>query len=395
MQERKEGRVKETDHCICRAIAAARMGAWDWNVSDNVLYWDDGMASLYGMKRTSFPRTMEAWQALLHDDDLAKVRDALAAAMRGEREFDTEFRVTGAGGTVRVIKADGLVFRDGAGSAIRMIGLNRDITEQRWIEHEIMTMNEQLEYRIAERTAQLEQTNKNLREEIDDRMRIEETLKHYTAELRSFSSQLMATRESERRHIAHELHDAIGQELTGLKLSVARIARSVGPDTALQLNGVQREIESLMLRVRDLSSSLRPPILDDLGLFPALSWHFGRYTEQTGVNVDFVCNGGERRFPAPIETVMFRVVQEALTNGARHAGVDRVNVDVNVADHEVSAVIEDRGRGFDPEAVLKSGKTLGLVWIRERIEDAGGKLNIDSAPGRGTRLYVTLPLPAC
>jgi signal transduction histidine kinase len=147
------------------------------------------------------------------------------------------------------------------------------------------------------------------------------------------------------------------------------------------------------MRVDNLSLDLRPAILDDLGLLPALLWHFERYTAQTNVCVTFRHSGLEgRRFASEVETAAYRIVQEALTNVARHADVSEVMVRA-WADQDVLAVqIEDQGAGFDLEATLAAGETTGLAGMRDRAVLLGGKLTVESAPGTGTRVTAEFPL---
>jgi signal transduction histidine kinase len=150
-------------------------------------------------------------------------------------------------------------------------------------------------------------------------------------------------------------------------------------------------VDDLIHRVRDLSMNLRPPMLDELGLLAALRWQMDRFEAQTGIHVRFHHADLDRRFGAAAEITAFRIVQEALTNVARHAGVSHVNVDVWASAGSLGARIEDEGRGFDVEAAL-GARSSGLEGMRERSRLAGGRLTIESAPGEGTSLSVELPL---
>jgi signal transduction histidine kinase len=136
--------------------------------------------------------------------------------------------------------------------------------------------------------------------------------------------------------------------------------------------------------------SLRPALLDDLGLLPALDWHLDRYTRQTRVRVQFRHSGLEHRLPAPIENAAFRIVQEALTNVARYAGVDAASVRAEATPHELRVRVEDSGHGFEPSAL--PWLTGGLLGMRERALALGGGLSIESAPGAGTRITASMPL---
>lgn len=210
--------------------------------------------------------------------------------------------------------------------------------------------------------------------------------------LQALSRRLVEVQEAERRQIARELHDEVGQLLTSLKLALDRGLRSSAGPTTPSLEEARAFVGDLVARVRNLSLDLRPGALDDLGLLPALLGHFERYTQQTGLRVGFRQVGLERRFPSEVETAAYRIVQEALTNVARHAGVDEVAVRLWVQDGVLSLQIEDQGVGFDVEAAFRAGRSSGLAGMRERAGLLGGSLIVESAPGSGTSLLAEVPL---
>jgi len=210
--------------------------------------------------------------------------------------------------------------------------------------------------------------------------------------LRELSRRLVELQESERRHIASELHDQIGQSLTGLKLLLEMAARKPAESIGLALTEAQRLINELMARVGDLSLDLRPSMLDDLGLLPTLLWHFERYAAQTGVHVVFKHRGIRRRFAPQVETAVYRIVQEALTNVARHARVQTANVQVRTNRGRLIVEIQDHGAGFDAEAVLRTSMSSGLVGMQERAVALKGKLVVRSGRQQGTCVFAELPL---
>jgi PAS domain S-box-containing protein len=211
--------------------------------------------------------------------------------------------------------------------------------------------------------------------------------------LQALSRRVVEVQEAERRYIALELHDEIGQILTALKLTLEVSMRLSADESRANLNEAKALLNELIMRVDHLSLDLRPNMLDDLGLLPTLLWHFDRYTAQTNVRVTFRHTGLEgRRFGPEVETASYRIVQEALTNVARHADVSEVMVRA-WADQDILVVqIEDQGAGFDPEAVLAAGETTGLAGMRDRAVLLGGKLTVESAPGTGTHLMAELPV---
>jgi signal transduction histidine kinase len=210
--------------------------------------------------------------------------------------------------------------------------------------------------------------------------------------LQALSRQLLAVQENERRHLARELHDQIGQTLTGLKLVLEMIERL--PQHAFQerLGEARALVNELTGRVRELSLDLRPTILDDLGLLPALLWHFERFTAQTGVRIAFTHSGIDGRFAVDVETAAYRIVQEALTNVVRHAGVHDVVVSVWTEGGKLGVQIEDQGPGFDVRRILAKKTSSGVAGMRERARLLGGWVRIKSTPGHGTLLMAELPL---
>jgi PAS domain S-box-containing protein len=211
------------------------------------------------------------------------------------------------------------------------------------------------------------------------------------AQLQALSQQLLQTQEAERRHLARELHDEIGQMLTGLNLLL-----EVGTAFSIEmlterLREAQALVANLTTRVRTLSLDLRPSMLDDLGLLPTLLWHFQRYSAQTQVQVRFKHSGLDRALDPTIAVVAYRIVQEALTNVARYACVEAVDVQVWANHTSLGVQVEDQGCGFDRDSVLTARQSGGLTGMQERAALLNGQVIIDSAPGEGTRIIAELP----
>jgi PAS domain S-box-containing protein len=221
----------------------------------------------------------------------------------------------------------------------------------------------------------------------------EEQVRDYAARLQALSRRLLAVQEEERQHLARELHDEIGQALTGLQYTLELAERQGEAELRRGVREARGLVRDLTAQVRDLSLRLRPTMLDDLGLLPALTWHCERFTAQTGVRVALEHHGLDRRFHPEAEVTAYRVVQEALTNVARHAGVGEAAVRICLDGGLLHLEIEDRGAGFDPEAVLASGAGCGLSGLRQRVTLLGGRFDVRSAPGAGTRLTAEWRLP--
>lgn len=206
-----------------------------------------------------------------------------------------------------------------------------------------------------------------------------------TYELRTLSRRLLVVQEAERRRLALELHDEIGQVLTGLNLQLASASRA-SEDASLA--AAQATLSALTEQVRQLSLELRPEALDRYGLLAALEWHIRRHQTSTGITVYLRYQGLDRRFPPEVEIAAYRVVQEALTNIARYAGVTEAWVTL-FADGTLLVTIQDQGRGFDPAQRPDSS---GLGGMRERVELLGGTFDLETSPGRGVHITAEFPL---
>jgi PAS domain S-box-containing protein len=269
--------------------------------------------------------------------------------------------------------------------------LQLKIIEHEAAQSDLLKARDELEGRVEERTVELAQANEILLVEIGERRRVEHALRDYAERLKILSRRLMEVQEVERRNIARELHDEIGQVLTGLKLSLEMCARLPADQIGASLDQARTLVNELMARARKLSLDLRPGLLDDLGLLPTLLWHIEHYTAQTRVRVIFKHSGIEgRRFAPAVETAAYRIAQEALTNVARHASVSQATLRVWTDHHALNLQIEDQGRGFDPEAVLGVSDTSGMAGMRERAMLLGGQLTIESHFGSGTSLTAEL-----
>ncbi len=210
------------------------------------------------------------------------------------------------------------------------------------------------------------------------------------------STRLLAAQESERRTIARELHDEIGQALTAVSVNLQRLTTAPDADDRMEVIDEAITITQQTLRqVRDLSLDLRPSLLDDLGLGPALRWYLERQGQRLGCTVSLDDNLGDVRYPAPIETTCFRVAQEAITNVARHSNAQTIRVTVRRETAELHLTVEDDGAGFDVDAArdrATRGQSLGLLGMEERAVLAGGHIEIVSRPGAGTRVLARFPV---
>jgi signal transduction histidine kinase len=212
-------------------------------------------------------------------------------------------------------------------------------------------------------------------------------------DLQRLSARVIRVQEEERRAIARELHDEVGQVLTAIKVELAKVQRAIeaGGGDGLLLQNTRAIADGALHTVKDLSRLLHPAVLDDLGLSSAVEWHLKEFGRRHGLRVEFEQAHMDQRLPSAVELAVYRVVQEALTNVARHAGATWCSVSLRRWPEVLVVRIEDNGVGFDLERPNQLGG-LGLIGIRERIAELDGHLRIDSEPGRGTRVLIDLPV---
>jgi signal transduction histidine kinase len=236
---------------------------------------------------------------------------------------------------------------------------------------------------------------------VEQRLRLEQEKDARTAEeLQRLSAKLVSAQEEERRTIARELHDEIGQVLTVIKMELAHAQKHItagggGPDL---LDDARSITDRALHAVRDISHFLHPPLLDDLGLSAAVDWYVQSINKRHELRVEFTAENMAARLPSELEVALYRIVQEGLTNVLRHARAHRCIVELvrRDAERSVRVTVRDDGVGFDPSAPKGGARTspgLGLVGIRERVAQLGGTLHLHSEPGRGTVLTAEFVVP--
>jgi signal transduction histidine kinase len=254
--------------------------------------------------------------------------------------------------------------------------------------------------RLRDLTLSLEEKNRQL--EISSRVektRLFEAVSQQRGQLRALTGKLTQVQEAERTQLARELHDEMGQSLTAISLNLTSACEALPPDISPEIK--ERLVEASWLadqtleQVREISLNLRPIMLDDLGLVPTLLWYIKRYTQRVNIEVNFETVGLEERLPSVLETAVYRIVQEALTNIAKHAQTAK-NIQIRL-EHSVTAIvirIEDDGPGFDVAETMDhqiSTNGTGLLGMRERVKLLEGNFDVESQPGQGTCLLITIP----
>jgi signal transduction histidine kinase len=222
----------------------------------------------------------------------------------------------------------------------------------------------------------------------------EEKLKHSHEELRQLATHLQTVREAERTHMAREIHDELGQQLTGLKMDIAWIAKRIGDEQREikhKISETLKLVDETVQTVRRLATKLRPSILDDLGLVAAMEWQSEEFQRRFGINTTFMADVNHQEIPAETATAFFRIYQECLTNVMRHADASNVTADLRLKSGSLHLTVADDGIGFHAQEI-ETKKTLGLLGMKERTLLMGGFCEISGKPGKGTTVVIISPI---
>ncbi len=359
------------------------------DLNDIIVYWNQGAEQLYGWSRKeALGKYVHTFLKTIFPQPFEEVRKSFL-----KKGFWNGMLIhkTRTGRTV-IVDSRWTLDRDESGKARAYLEINNDITERKLAEEALQRARDELEIKVAERTKELSEANELLRNEISERNKVEEALRDSEFKLRALSARLLSAQEEERRNISRELHDDLGQILTAINLDLQRAVKTPNARKRLELlrqilskNGEARS------RIREISSLLRPGLLDDLGIREAIESHVSQFVSRTGIPVELVARCSSSDIPAEATTTIYRIVQEALNNISKYANAKKVSIKLGVEGNEIQLQILDDGVGFDLSQV-RTEHTLGLVGMRERARLLGGNFLLQASPGEGTSIAVTLPL---
>jgi PAS domain S-box-containing protein len=351
-----EQALREQRKLLAEAQKIAGLGSWEWDPENGRVLWSDELYRIYGVSPEAFRPSFESYLERVHPEDRQQSGAMLARALMDGRAFTMQERIVRPGGEVRYLRSQGEVLRNERGKPVKVLGASLDVTEQR---------------------------------------HSESALRQAAQDLHALTRKLVQAEEGERRRIARELHDSVGQALSALNINLDIIhkgAQALPEALRRRLEDAGALVERTLQSIEAVMAELRPPLLDEYGLGAALGWHVEEFTERTGIRVslaDATADGG-KSLRADLGVALFRIAQEALNNIVKHARAQRVEIALGAAGGAMELTIRDDGVGFDI-ANTPRGRW-GMTTMRERAEAAGGELKVDSAPGRGTRVTVKVPL---
>lgn len=350
-RRRAEDTLRESEAHLARAQAQGMLGSWWLDIPNNVLEWSAENYCIFGIPQGT-PLSYDTFLDCIHPDDRDYVDRAWRAGMSGE-PYDIQHRIVVDGRVKWVRERADLEFA-ADGALLRGVGTSQDITELKRHEDELL------------------RSRQNLRELAAHHERI---------------------REEERTRIAREVHDELGQYLTALYMDIAMLKMRFGqnhPDLDDLIAGMKKTIDTTMGVVRNIAAALRPGALD-MGLVLATEWLLAQFESRTGIRCLLDAPQGDLELDDERATAAFRILQESLTNIARHAQARQVDVSISLIENMLDIAVRDNGIGFNPSEV-RGRKTFGLMGIRERALMFGGESKIDSEPGVGTTLHASIPL---
>ena len=362
--------LREREEHLRLALQAADMSAWSWQVKTDSSTGDSLREGIFGVA----PDTAGDFFELIHPADRPRVEQEVARLLEFGGKCREEYRIVRPDGSIHWLLDAAEMLQDEHGQPERLIGVSVEITARKVAEEQLRWAHDQLARRMQERSELLRR--------------------------------LVSAHENERRHIARELHDETGQLIAALKLGLKPIAHTLaaqadtdGSATA-KLQRVGAIVEQIEQRLRALTLALRPAGLDDLGLLAVLPPYFEEWATRTGIAIDWqFVNCQAERFAEEVELAVYRVLQEALTNVLKHAAARQVALILELRQESHGAllrvVFEDDGCGFDLENLRQhraTGQRLGLLGMQERVTAVGGTFEIEATAGRGTTLFLSIPL---
>ena len=346
--EISETRLKE-------AQEVAQLGSFDYDLLDEKVVWSDELYRIYGLEKDNYNPSNKGFFNLVHQNDRKMIRDIIDEAIRNHILLEYDHRLIRSDNfDVRIMHCRAKITYNDINQPIRIAGTSQDVTNIRKAQEEVKSSREQL---------------------------------------RKLASHLQRAQEKERARISREIHDELGQELTGIKMDISWLSKFLKkPEVKVQdrINSLNNLIDTTINSVRRISSELRPGVLDDLGLISAIEWYVEEFQNRTKINCNLKLNEIKTDIGSEFSTTLYRIVQESLTNVARHSKASKVSIFLIPEAYKLKLIIEDNGIGINND-IINYEKSLGILGMEERVNILGGTFSILGSKTKGTTIKVDIP----
>jgi PAS domain S-box-containing protein len=368
---------------------ASDVGFWFCDLPFDKLIWDKRVKNHFWLSADA-DVTIHKFYECLHPEDLEPTRHAIEKSIATNTQYDIEYRTLAPDGKQNWVRAIGRTFYDAGGRPTRFDGITLNVTARK--QFEVALSASEARYRVLAESLDQQVQARTL----ELRARNQEILRMYES-LRTLSTRMMAVQDEERRRIARDLHDSAGQLLVAIDIQLTALAhdlRKAAPQFNEQTEETESLVQQLHKEIRTTSYLLHPPLLDEAGLYSALSWYVEGLNKRSAVRVSLEIAADFGRLPRDIELVAFRLVQESLANIYRHSGSKTAAIRIARDEGTITLEVQDQGKGIPPEKLAQiqsEGSGVGIRGMRERLRQFGGELRIDSG-ACGTCVFVTIPI---
>jgi PAS domain S-box-containing protein len=351
-----EAAFRDSKTRLVEAQRIARLGNWDWDIVNSSLWWSDEVYLIFGIEPGKFEVTYEAFLKFVHPQDRRSVQDAVDEALSNRKPYSIDHRIIRPDKTERIVHERAEVTFDDSGRAVRMIGTVQDVTEPK---------------------------------------QAEEKIRYGRQKLKMLAAKLELVEEQERRRIAGDLHDSIGQILAFSTRELKFLQKSLPKNLAAPVQEIAGQLDKAVQQARTLSFDLSPSILYDIGFEVAVEDLAERFSQERNIPCSFENCHSSKPLAIPVKVLLYRSIRELLINAAKHSDAANIRVSLRRAGDDIHITVEDNGKGFEVSKLddgAEKPKGFGIFSIRERLDHIGGRFEIESAKGKGTKATLIAPL---